>query len=79
MRADLVEQRDGERAPFDDRLVTGLEAVAQQPRLLGPQRAGIDQQAAVAILGQPRQRIELDDFQAGALDRLDQLVGQPLR
>ena len=76
---DLVEQGHGERAPFDDRLVARRKDLLEQKFLLGLQRARIDQQPAVAIFRQAGQRIEFDDFQARAFERLDQRIAHPLR
>src|ERR1044071_9626901 len=58
---DAVEQRDGERAPLDDDLVArcvdgGADVVA--PRY---QDAEVDEQAAVAVLGEPGQGAGLRD------------------
>src|SRR6202035_2967433 len=48
-----VEQRDRERAPFADYLAIHGERLAQQRRIARGQHAGIDEQAAVAILRKP--------------------------
>lgn len=43
------------------------------------ERAEIHQQAAVAIFGQAGEAVDVDDFDARALQGLDQRIGQPLR
>ncbi len=79
MLGNAIEQHHRQRPPFHDRLVTGLECFLQQGALLGPQSSRIDQQPAIAILGQASQRIERDDLESRAFDRLDQRVAHPLR
>ena len=80
MRADLVEQRDGERAPFDDRLVTGLEACRSAAatawaaaRRHRPAGRRCDTRAG------PVSASSSTTFRPALFDRLDQRVGQPLR
>ena len=58
MLADPVEQCYGEGPPFHDRLVARRERPFEQHTLLGPEGAGIDQQAAIAVFRQAGQRIE---------------------
>src|SRR5262249_14522396 len=74
-RGNAVEQRHGQRPPFDDGLVADGKGLFQKRPLLGPKRARIDQQSAVAVLGQTGELVDLDDLQARALQTLDQRGG----
>ena len=74
-----VEQRDGQRAPFDHEgrgdvvLARGVGGIAQG------QHAGVDEQPAIAVFGQAGEAVDIGHVDAGGLQRLDQRIGQPLR
>ena len=67
-----------ERAPFDDHRAPRRGRRAARPGA-GHEHAAVDEQAAVAILGEARELVEAGDARARRLERLDQRVGEPLR
>jgi hypothetical protein len=74
----LVDQRHRQRAPFDDEFVGRLPASGEAARIARHDHAAVDQQPAVAVLGQAGQRIETGHADAGPHQRLEQRVAQPL-
>ena len=52
---------------------------ARRRRVAKCQCAGIDEKAAITILGKAGQAVDVRDRDAGPLQRLDQRIGQPLR
>ena len=78
-RRDLIEQRDGERAPFhDQRGIDGIR-LHRLGRIAQRDHAEIDEQAAIAVFGKAGQAVHVADFKSRLLQRLDQRIGQPLR
>src|SRR5882672_1366479 len=74
-----VEERHGQRAPFDDHVRRDLVLVAEHGRVLRDDGAPVDEEAAVAVLGQAREVARRRDGHAGPLERLEERVGEPLR
>ena len=79
MLGDPVEQRHRQRPPFDDRLVAPAKVFSSSARCLGRSAPASTSRPPLRYSGRPVSCIELDDFEARALDRLDQRVGKPLR
>eukprot|EP01136_Pigoraptor_vietnamica_P009564 Opistho-1_new@46227 len=79
LRREFVEQRDRERAPFDDEFVARFPLARGVVGGQGAQHAGVDQQAAVAVLGQAGERVQSRHRHAGPLEGLEQRIGEPLR
>ena len=78
-RRQAVEQGHGKGAPFDHQW---RGDIVPAPRVLGVaqhQRAGIDEQPAIAILRKSGQAIDGGHGNPGAFHRLDQGIGEPLR
>eukprot|EP01038_Epipyxis_sp_PR26KG_P019246 gene19246-27267_t len=78
-RADLVQQRHRKRPPFDDQRRACLMGAPRLARILERDDAPIEQEPAIAVLRQAGQFVDVDDGDAGPLQRLDQRIGQPLR
>src|SRR6185503_13534307 len=68
-RCDLVEESDRECAPLHDRRRRYVVLLTQHARVFGREHAGIDEQAAVAVLGQTGQRASLGHFELGHAQR----------
>ncbi len=75
----LVHERHGQRAPFDDDLRGHLVGPSQVDRLTRTDHAEIDQQTAVAIFRQGGEFVEPGHGQSCMLDRFEERIGQPLR
>ena len=74
-----VEQRHGQRAPFHDQRGIDLVRARCVGGIAQRQHADIDEQAAIAVFGKPGEAVDVGHLDAGALQRLDQRIGQPLR
>lgn len=72
VRGQLVDERDGERAPLDDELAADRVPARRVGLVAQRQHAGVEQQPAVAVLGQRGERVALDDAASRALERLEQ-------
>ncbi len=64
------------RPPAANRPGSAARAAAGSSRR---DHAGVDEQAAVAVFGEPGQAVDVGDRDAGLLQRLDQRIGEPLR
>ena len=51
----------------------GIGGIAQAQHLV------IDEQAAIAVFGEPSEAVDVGDVKSGALERFDQRIAQPLR
>src|SRR5437660_1584236 len=73
-----VEQRQGERAPFNNRLAERVEPLLQQRRIARLDDSAIDEQTAIAVFGEPGQPADVGHVEPRLGERLDQRIDQPL-
>ena len=73
-----VQQRHRQRAPLDHQRRRDIVLALDIAGIAKHEDAGVDEQAAVAVFRKPRQAIDVGHLQPGALQRLNQRIGQPL-
>src|SRR6516162_560913 len=73
-----VNQSDREGPPFDDRLAVWIEALFPHLRTQRFQDAEVEEQSAVAVLGQSSQSIESSHRHACLFQRLEHGIREPL-
>src|SRR5690349_20602881 len=76
-RRDLVQKRDGQRAPLYDELA--VDHVGPGRLVLRHQHARVDEEPAIPVLREAGQRVQALDPPSRSLERLDERVGEPLR
>ena len=78
-RRQLVEQATVSARHSMIQVVARLDRSLREVGIARHDHAGVEQQAAVAVLGQAGQRVDLVHLHAGPLKRLEQRVREPLR
>ena len=78
-RRHAIQQRHRERPPLDHHRRADVVHLGQQRRRPRHQQATVQEQPAVAVLGQTGERIQLGHHQPGRGQRLEQRVAEPLR
>src|SRR5579885_778320 len=77
-RCQAVEERDGERPPFDDRLLADGQRAARQIGIARLDDAEIEEEPAIAVFGKAGQRVAIGDGDPRLFERLDERIGEPL-
>jgi hypothetical protein len=69
---EAIKQGYRQRTPLDDRLAQRIERRSQEGRVTGDDNAAIEEQATVAVFGEPCEAVQLVDPHTACPERLDQ-------